>query len=217
MTASRVACATFRILSSILSHSLLSPACRRPPPTRLLTQTGPVSNRTPSGGVQIPPSPSLHSHPSKSLRRVAMRRALTCSQRSCGGSLRASKGSSGGRGGWGSGAQPLAPPAPCLSHARLAGHGSMGASQRPLYAWRPGTGEPQSPSLLCPLSCPCWPWEHGSLPKAPVCLATKDRGGASSRAGPMRAWECGSRPAPPEGLGRNDMSALRLPKGRGWG
>ena len=75
---------------------------------------------------------------STSLRRVAMRRVTVCSQqRSFGGSQRASKGSSGsgGSGGWGWGSAP-SPTSLSLALASLV----LGATHRPLSAWRPGMG-----------------------------------------------------------------------------
>ena len=80
-----------------------------------------------------------------------------------------------GNGGWGS-----APGPPCLSHPRLAG--------------------------------------HGSRPKSPVCLATRDRGRVSSRPGPARARGRGSAARGPRPLSvwaRLMLSALPLPEGRG--
>ena len=43
------------------------------------------------------------------------------------------------------------------------------------------------------------------------------RGGGSSRAGPSRAWECGSRPVPTRGLGENDECPGLLARRQGLG
>ena len=86
---------------------------------------------------------------------------------------------------------------------RLAFRGPLGAHRGPARQGSGGSGGwgsgPWRP-LAC-LSHACLA-RHGSLLEAFVCLATRDGGEVSSRAGPSRAWECESRPAPTRGLGQ---------------
>jgi len=142
MTATRVACATWDTLLALEPLPSTSPSCRQPPPTRLLTQTGPISHCTPSGGGGWVAKPPLSLSPLSPIVVPAARRHAARPGLLSGVRLglpeareRASKPARAAQGALEAWAQPLAPPtSPTL--ASLA----MGAAQRHLSAWRPGKG-----------------------------------------------------------------------------
>ena len=107
------------------------------------------------------------------------------------------------------GASPCGAPRPALRGPSGAPRGPARAAQGAVEAGAQPLAPPASPSLAS-LAL------GAARPESPVCLATRDGGGVSTRAGPCGPGSAARGPRP-LGVWAVLMSALPLPEGRGWG